>query len=81
MYTTQEQTSLKAFAAQVSESILAAYHLEFEEVGNSLEAEEYTAEAMYEYILDWGHTNGLSAEACMSEFKWNTITAELGLDL
>lgn len=43
MYTTQEQTSLKAFAAEVSESILAAYHAEFGDTDNSLEAEEYAA--------------------------------------
>ena len=75
----QDQISLKAFAAKVSEEILSEYYYEFNNSDCKLDINQYTPESMLKYIIEWSDANDLSIEETIAEFKWRTITYELDL--
>jgi hypothetical protein len=74
-YSSSDIKKLKEFATQVSDEINSEYDVE-----RFADLEEYNAEAMFNYIADWGETNKMSAKDVIAEFDWTTITQELGLE-
>lgn len=73
-YSTADIKKLKEFAAVVSDEINDEYDVE-----RFADLEEFNAEAMFDYIADWGETNNMSAKEVIAEFDWTTLTHELGL--
>ena len=65
---------LKVFATQVSDEINDEY-----DVARFADEEEYSPEAMLDYIKGWGEDNKLSAKQVIDEFDWTTLIMELGL--
>jgi hypothetical protein len=74
-YSSSDMKKLKVFATQVSDEINDEYDVE-----RFADIEEYSPEAMLDYIADWGQTNKMSAKEVIDEFDWTSLTQELGLE-
>ena len=73
-YSSSDIKKLKVFATQVSDEINDEY-----DVARFADEEEYSPEAMLDYIKGWGEDNKLSAKQVIDEFDWTTLIMELGL--
>jgi hypothetical protein len=73
-YSSSDINKLKDFAKKVSDEIIADY-----EGDSKFDKEEFSPEAMFDYISDWGQTNNMSAKDVIDEFVWSELTDELGL--
>lgn len=76
-YSSSDVKKLKEFAEEVADEISWDYEDEFQ--SGDLDEEEYSAEGMFDYIEDWGLTNGMTAKEVMDEFDWKSLRQELGL--
>ena len=74
-----DRVELWKFAKQVSAEILADYADAFDSPMTSVSRSEFSPDAIYDYLVDWADTNGLSAEEVIAEFDWRTLLHELGL--
>ena len=72
-YNQEELEVLKEFAAGVSADIRS----EIEDGQFDADEEEYSPEEMMDYIVGWA--NGMEVDEVIAEFKWETLTCELGL--
>ena len=76
-YSSSDVKKLKEFAEEVADEISWDYEDEFQ--SGDLDEEEYSAEGMFDYIEDWGLSNGMTAKEVMDEFNWKSLRQELGL--
>jgi hypothetical protein len=76
-YSSSDVKKLKEFAEEVADEISWDYEDEFQR--GDLDEEEYSAEGMFDYIEDWGLTNGMSVKEVIAEFDWKSLRYELGL--
>jgi len=78
-YSSSDVKKLKEFAEEVSDEIYFDYEDAFDRKSSGLDAEDFSADQMYDYIVDWGETNDMTAKEVMDEFNWRELTYELGL--
>jgi len=76
-YSKSDLKKLTKFAEQVADEISWEYEEQF--LNGDLDEDEYNHSAMYDYIVDWGETNDMTAKEVMDEFEWESLTWELGL--
>jgi hypothetical protein len=76
-YSSSEVKKLKEFAEEVADEIFWDYEDQF--LKGDLDSEDFSADAMYDYIEDWGLTNDLSVKEVIAEFDWKSLRYELGL--
>lgn len=74
-----DQKKLQAFADQVSAEIMDEYADEFDRRSSGLDAEQYTPDAMLEYLLDHIEMNDMSVDELVDDWNWREMTMELGL--
>ena len=60
-----------------NDEILDEYEDDFDRKSRNLDPDDYSPEAMFDYIVDWG--DGMTVKEVMDEFDWRTLTWELGL--
>lgn len=73
-YSSSDIKKLKDFAQKMSDEIIDAY-----DNNKHFDEDEFTPEALFDYIVDWGETNKMSVKDVMAEFHWKSMTDELGL--
>jgi hypothetical protein len=73
-YSSSDIKKLKEFAKEVSEEIIYDYA-----DNRNFDEDEFTPEALFDYISEWGEINNMSAKEVMDEFQWRSMTDELGL--
>lgn len=78
-YSSSDLKKLKEFAEEVADEISYDYEDEFDRKSSGLDADDFSADQMYDYIVDWGETNDMTAKEVMDEFNWKSLTQELGL--
>lgn len=78
-FSSSDLKKLREFAEEVADEIYYEYEDDFDRKSRNLNADDFSAEEMYNYIVDWGETNDMSAKEVMSDFKWRELTYELGL--
>lgn len=76
-YSSSDVKKLKEFAEEVADDIMYAYEDEFE--SGDLDEEDFNKEEMFDYIEDWGLSNGLTVKQVIAEFEWESLRYELGL--
>jgi arsenate reductase-like glutaredoxin family protein len=76
-YSKSDLKKLKEFAEEVADEISWEYEDKFQ--SGDLDEDEFSHSEMYDYIVDWGETNDLTAKEVMAEFDWESLTFELGL--
>jgi len=76
-FSSSDLKKLKKFADDVSYEILDEYEDDFDRKSRNLDPDDYSPEAMFDYIVDWG--DGMTVKEVMDEFDWRTLTWELGL--
>jgi glutamyl-tRNA reductase len=70
---------LKQFAEEVAEEIYDAYEKKFDSKKSDLDEDDYTADEMFDYIIDWAG-DSMTADEVISEFNWEDLEQELGLE-
>lgn len=75
----KDQKKLQAFAEQVSDEIMDEYADEFDRRSSDLDAEQFTPDAMLEYLLDHIEFNDMTVDELVDEWNWREMTFELGL--
>lgn len=75
----RDQKKLQAFAEEVADEIYDEYADEFDRKSSGLDADEYTADAMLEYLLDHMQFNDMTVDELVDEWNWREMTFELGL--
>jgi hypothetical protein len=65
---------LKEFATEMSGEIIYDYA-----DNKNFDENQFTPEALFDYISEWGEMNDMSAKEVMDEFQWRSMTDELGL--
>lgn len=76
-YSSSDVKKLKEFASDVADEIWNDYEDEFQ--SGDLDEADFNEEEMFDYIEDWGLSNGLSVKEVIAEFDWTTLRYELGL--
>lgn len=75
----KDQKKLQAFAEEVSDEIMDEYEDDFDRKSRNIDADEYTPEAMLEYLLDHIDANNMTVDELVDEWNWRELTFELGL--
>jgi len=73
-YSSSDIKKLKEFATEMSEEIIYDYA-----DNRNFDEDEFTPEELFDYISEWGEGNDMSVKEVMDEFKWRSMTDELGL--
>ena len=73
-YSSSDIKKLKDFAEEISGEIIDAYG-----DNRNFDEDEFTPEEMFNYISEWGESNGMKAKEVIGEFRWQSMTDELGL--
>lgn len=76
-YSSSDVKKLKEFASDVADEIRYAYEDEFQ--SGDLDEADFNEEEMFDYIEDWGLSNGLTVKQVIAEFEWESLRYELGL--
>lgn len=76
-YSSSDVKKLKEFAVEVADEIWYAYEDEFQ--SGDLDEADFNEEEMFDYIEDWGLSNGLTVKQVIAEFDWRSLRYELGL--
>jgi len=76
-YSSSDVKKLKEFASDVADEIWYDYEDEFQ--SGDLDEADFNEEEMFDYIEDWGLSNGLSVKEVIAEFDWKSLRYELGL--
>jgi hypothetical protein len=79
-FTTSELQELRDFAEEVSDEIMRAYEKDFDSKKRGLDEKDYTPEAIFNYISEWGADNDMTVDEIQDEFNWRELTQELGLE-
>ena len=74
-----DQKKLMQFADQVSSEIMGEYADDFDRRSSGLDAEQYTPDAILEYLLDHIDMNGMTVDELIDEWNWREMGFELGL--
>lgn len=75
----RDQKKLQAFAEEVVDEIYDEYADEFDRKSSGLDADEFTADTMYAYLLDYIEVNEMTVDELVDEWNWREMTYELGL--
>lgn len=75
----KDQKKLQAFAEEVADEIYWEYEDDFDSKSRDLDPDEYTADAMYAYLLDHIQFNEMTVDELVDEWNWREMTYELGL--
>lgn len=75
----RDKKKLQEFAEGVADEIYDEYADDFDRKSSGLNSEDYTAEEMYNYLLDHIEFNEMTVEELMDEWDWRSMTSELGL--
>jgi hypothetical protein len=78
-YSSSDIKKLKALADKVSDEINDDYADQFDRKSSGLDADDYSPEAMLDYIKEWGEGNNMTAAEVIDEFDWKHLESELGL--
>ncbi len=73
-YSLSDIEKLKEFATEISREIIYDYA-----DNKNFDENQFTPEALFDYISEWGEMNDMSAKEVMDEFQWRSMTDELGL--
>jgi hypothetical protein len=76
-FSSSDLKKLREFAEQVAYEIASEYEDDFDRKSRNLDPDDYTADQMFDYIVDWG--GGMTVKEIMNEFDWRSLTWELGL--
>jgi len=79
-YSKSDIRKIQAFANDVAEEIYDTYEDQFLDDEDDLDVEPYTQKNMLDYILAWGEDNDLTCKEVISDFDWNELRSELGLN-
>ncbi|NND23757.1 MAG: hypothetical protein HKN86_03595 [Acidimicrobiia bacterium] len=75
----RDRKKLQEFAEEVADEIYWEYEDDFDSKSRDLDPEEYTADAMLEYLLDHIEMNDMTVDELVDEWNWREMTYELGL--
>ena len=73
-YSSSDIKKLKDFAEEMSREIIDDY-----QDNRKFDEDEFTPEALFDYISEWGEMNSMKAKEVIDEFRWQEMTDELGL--
>lgn len=73
-YSSSDIKKLKDFAEEMSREIIDDY-----QDNRKFDEDEFTPEALFDYISEWGEMNDMKAKEVIDEFRWQSMTDELGL--
>lgn len=78
-FSSSDLKKLREFAQEVADEIYSEYEDDFDRKSRNLDADDFTADQMFDYIVDWGEGENMSVKEIMDEFDWRSLTWELGL--
>jgi hypothetical protein len=73
-YSSSDINKLKDFTEEMSREIIDGYS-----DNRNFNEDEFTPEALFDYISEWGESNDMKAKEVIDEFRWQSMTDELGL--
>jgi hypothetical protein len=73
-YSSSDIKKLKEFAEEVSREINDDFY-----DNRNFNEDEFTPEELFDYISEWGEINDMKVKEVIDEFRWQSMTDELGL--